>query len=250
MLAQVTRASHRLAPLLSLALVACGKDPSPQADLDSLDRELTAAPTPARDPALTASLADQIMVDPTLAQGSNANAVRPPPRPDPGSTPPVDIAQISDPVDAATLSHAPTPTGDCPECRAATGALTLGALAGRQHSPRTADCANGIGYSAAWANRLPADLPLYPDARVVEAAGADRTGCALRVVTFASSAALGKIVDWYYTQATRAGYSAGHKTDGKQHVLAGTRGADAYVVYVSPRAGGGTDIDLVVNAGS
>lgn len=242
---------YRLAPLAALALVACGRDPAPEADLDSLDRELTETnvASPARDPALTASLADQIMVDPTLAQSTNANAVRPPPRPDPGSTPPVDIAQIPDPVDAATLTRAPAPAGDCPECRAATGALTLGALAGRQSALRTADCADGVGYSAGWANRLPADLPLYPDARVVEAAGADRPGCRLRVVTFASSAALGKVVDWYYTQATKAGYSAGHKADGPQHVLAGTRGTDAYVVYASPRAGGGTEVDLVVNAG-
>lgn len=248
----MTRAPLRLAPLLALALVACGKNPAPQADLDSLDRELTETNSgaPARDPALTASLADQIMVDPTLAQGANANAVRPPPRPDPGSTPPVDIAQIPDRVDARMLKRAPAPSADCPECRAAAGALTLGALASRQQTPRTADCANGIGYSADWANRLSADLPLYPDARVVEAAGASRNGCRLRVVTFASSAPLGKIVDWYYTQATKAGYSAGHKADGTQHVLAGTRGTDAYVVYASPRAGGGTEIDLVVNAGT
>lgn len=243
------RVPLRLAPLFSLALVACGKDPAFQADLDRLDRELTVAPTPARDPALTAALADQIMIDPMLAQESNANAVRPPPRPDPGATPPVDIALIPDTVDPATLSHAPEPTGDCPACRAATGALTLGALAGRQRAPRTADCAAGIGYSATWANRLPADLPLYPDARVVEAAGTSRAGCALRV-SFASAAQLGKVVDWYYTQAIKAGYSAGHQADGRQHVLAGTRGTDAYVVYASPRAGGGTDIDLVVNAGT
>ncbi|MFH7218159.1 hypothetical protein ACHWGM_28060 [Klebsiella pneumoniae] len=46
-----------------------------------------------------------------------------------------------------------------------------------------------------------------------------------------------------------AGYSAGHSTDGKQHVLGGVRGNDAYVVYVTARAGGGSDVDLVSNAG-
>lgn len=238
--------------LLPLALVACGKDPSPQADLDSLDKELTQtnASAPARDPALTASLADQIMVDPALAGKSNANSVRPAPSPDPGSVPPVDIASIPDTVDARTLRKAPAASGECPECRAAQGALTLGALAGRQSAAGTADCTATLGYSAAWANRLPADLPLYPDARVVEAAGATSNGCALRVVSFASSADLGKVVDFYYTRATAAGYSAGHKADGKEHVLAGTRGREAYVVYASPRAGGGTDIDLLVNAGT
>lgn len=235
--------------LLPLLLAACGGQEEPPRDLDSLDRELTQAPSPARDPAVTAALAGEIMVDPALTQQSNANAIRPPNRPDPGATPPVDIAKLPDPVDAATLRHAPAPSGDCPECRAAQGALTLGALASRQSTPRTADCAVGIGYSAVWADRLPADLPLYPDARVVEAAGASRDGCALRVVTFASGAAPGKVIDWYYTRATAAGYSAGHRAGGGENVLAGTRGQDAYILYVSPRAGGGAEVDLVVNAG-
>lgn len=233
--------------LALLALAACAEQPAAERDLEALDRELAEAPSDARDPALTASLADQILVDPALTQGSNANAIRPPNRPDPGAVPPVDIAAIPDRVDPATLRRAPAPSGDCPECRAATGALTLGALAGSR--PQTAGCSADVGYSAAWANRLPADLPLYPDARVVEAAGADRTGCALRIVNFATAAAPGKVLDWYYTRATGAGYSAGHRTEGAQHVLAGVRGAAAYIVYASPRHGGGTDVDLVVNTG-
>lgn len=233
-----------------LMLAACNKDPAPQQDLESLDKALTEQPAAARDPALTASLADQILVDPALAQGSNGNAVRPPPRPDSGATPPVDIASIPDTVDQATLRRAPAATADCPECKAATGALTLGELAGRQRTPGTADCTATVGYSAAWANRLPADLPLYPDARVVEAAGASSNGCRLRVVSFVSSAGVPKVIDWYYTRATGAGYSAGHKAAGAERVLAGTRGRDAYVVFANPRAGGGTEVDLVVNAGS
>lgn len=242
----MTRARTML--LASLALAACGETPSTERDLESLDRELAAPATPARDPAIGTALADQIIVDPALTQGSNANAIRPPARPDSGATPPVDIAAIPDRVDAATLRRAPAPSGDCPECRAATGALTLGALAGTR--PQTARCAPDVGYSATWSNRLPADLPLYPDARVVEAAGSDRDGCALRVVNFATPAALGKVIDWYYTRAAAAGYSAGHRTEGAQHVLAGVRGAAAYIVYVSPRAGGGTEVDLVVNTGT
>jgi hypothetical protein len=33
-------------------------------------------------------------------------------------------------------------------------------------------------------------------------------------------------------------------------VLGGTRGEDAYVVYVTARKGGGSDVDLVSNAGT
>lgn len=116
--------------------------------------------------------------------------------------------------------------------------------------PQTAGCAANVSHYAGGANRPTADLPLYPDARVVEAAGANRGGCALRVVNFATAAPLGKVIDWYFTRATGAGYSAGHRTEGPQHMLAGVRGDATYVVYVSPRTGGGTDVDLVVNAGT
>lgn len=241
----------RASLLLLLALAGCGRAPSAETDLDALDRELANAAVPARDPALTAALADQIMVDPTLAQGSNANAVRPPPRPDPGSTPPIDIARIADPTNPATLRHAPA-ARDCPDCATRRGALTPATLAARQPAPSLgrADCAARIGYSAGWANRLPAALPLYPDARVAEAAGSNGGGCSLRVVSFASGAAVDRVIDFYYTRATAAGYSAEHRADGAEHLLAGTRGDAAYAVYVSPRAGGGTSVDLVANAGT
>lgn len=234
--------------LIALTLVGCDRPAPNERTLESLDRELAAPPSGARDPAVTAALADQILVDPALTQSSNANAVRPPDRPDPGATPPVDIASIPDRVDASALRRAPAPAGNCPECRAATAALTLGALAGTR--PQTASCAADVTYSAVWSTRLPVALPLYPDARIVEAAGNDRNGCALRVVNFATTAATSKVIDWYYTQATAAGYSAGHKMEGEQNVLAGVRGGGAaYAVYVSPRKGGGTDVDLVVNVG-
>jgi hypothetical protein len=234
-----------LAPALLLALMACGSAPEPQQDLDALDRELTDANSSGnlRDPALADALNAPIMADPNLAQSSNANAVRPAPRPDSGAVPP-EMA-LRDPVDAATLRRAPAPKSDCPQCRTKAAALTLGALAERQ--PAGKGCAP-VNYSAGWANRLPADLPLYPDARVVEAAGID-AGCRLRVVSFASGAAVGKVVDWYFTRAGAAGYSAEHRADGGLHVLGGTRGDDAYVVYVSARAGGGATVDLVSNAG-
>ncbi|MGR6329802.1 hypothetical protein ACU5AX_12105 [Sphingomonas sp. XXL09] len=230
---------------VALLLAACGKAPSAQQDLDSLDRELTEGARPAnqRDPALTAALRDQIMVDPALTQSANTNVVRPPSRPDPDAIPPADLGSRPDGVSPADLKPTPAARGDCPQCRKADGALTLGELARRQ-SPGSADCAASVSYSAGWANRLPAAVPLYPDARVTEAAGND--GCGLRAVGFASSAPVGRILDWYHARVTRAGYSADHQADGDRHVLGGTRGNDAYVVYATPRPGGGTDVDLLV----
>ena len=236
----------RSALLLPLALAACNRSSTDQQDLNSLDAELTNGAV--RDPAVAESLGSQIMVDPRLAQSSNTDAVRPPPRPDSGAVPPEGPLN-ADPVDAKTLQRAPAPSNDCPECKTANGALTLGALAERQKTPDAGACARQIGYSAGWANRLPADLPLYPGARLTEAAGADRDGCRLRVVSFASAAPMQKMLDYYFTKARTAGYSAGHSTEGKPHVLGGVRGNDAYVVYVTARAGGGSDVDMVSNAG-
>lgn len=226
-------------------LAGCSKPPASQQDLDSLDRELTEGAKPAnqRDPALTAALRDQIMVDPALTQSANTNVVRPPSRPDPGAIPPERVAGRGDGVTAADLKPVPAARGDCPQCRKADGALTLGELARRQDGGAPA-CTGSVSYSAGWANRLPADVPLYPDARVAEAAG--NAACGLRIVSFASAAPLGRVLDWYHARVTRAGYSAEHQADGSRHVLGGTRGEAAYVVYASPRPGGGTDVDLLV----
>ena len=223
-------------------LAACSKQPASQQDLDSLDRELTGAGSGnPRDPALTAALHDQIMVDPALTQSANTNVVRPPSRPDPLSVPTDPVRD--DGVRSTDLKPTPAAGKDCPECRKADGALTLGELAARQSSGAAA-CAARVTYSAGWANRLPADVPLYPDARVREAAGND--ACGLRIVSFTSGAPIGRILDWYNARVTRAGYSAEHQASGAQHVLGGTRGAAAYVVYATANPGGGSDIDLLV----
>jgi len=234
--------TNRALLLSVLLLAACSKEPASQQDLDSLDRELTgSAAGNTRDPALTAALHDQIMVDPALTQSANTNVVRPPSRPDPLSVP-VDPARSGDGVRAADLKPVPAAGKDCPACRKADGALTLGELAARQSGD--GGCAQRVTYSAAWANRLPADVPLYPDARVREAAGND--ACGLRVVSFTSAAPVGRILDWYNARVSRAGYSAEHQASGAQHILGGTRGDAAYIVYATASPGGGSDIDLLV----
>ncbi len=239
--AGVVQANHSL--LLSvLLLAACSKQPSSQQDLDSLDEELTASVGNQRDPALTTALRDQIMVDPALTQTANTNVVRPPSRPDPLSVPP-DLPARADGVTAADLKPTPLAKPDCPQCRKADGALTLGELAARQSRDGSA-CAQRVSYSAVWSTRLPAAVPLYPDAQVREAAGND--ACGLRVVSFTSGAPVGRILDWYNARVTRAGYSAEHQAAGARHVLGGTRGDAAYVVYVTANPAGGSAVDLLV----
>jgi len=247
---------------LALATAGCGARNTEQSNLDSLDNQLADAGSGnGRDPAMMAALHDQIMVDPALAQQANDNAVRPPAQPYSGAVPADTVtAAASGAATGAgagtseTLKSAPAPRADgsCPQCEAARQSLTLGALASRQKDKRTANCAAEMRYSASWATRLPADLPLYPDARVSEAAGASEQGCALRAVSFATSAPLQTVIDWYYTRASGAGFAAEHEADGSQHVLGGTRRRDgaAFAVFLTTRRDGGTDVDLVANNGS
>lgn len=231
-----------------LILAGCGGSNDAGDDLARLDNELAAnTAEPARDPQLAQALGDQIMVDPRLTQASNANAIRPPNRPDGRAVAPVDIAAPRDGAPTpAGLRSAPDAKGDCPECRARPQAPTLDAVAAR--GPAAA-CTGRIAYSYAWADRLPPAAPLFPDSRVVEAAGVDAPGCRYRIVSYRSSAALQRLADWYFTKGHRAGYSAEHRADGGVHVVGGTRGNAAFLAYLRPRGDGGTDVDVVANGG-
>jgi hypothetical protein len=236
--------------LLPLSLAACQSEP-PAADINDLDAELAAGiDDNAADPLLARAVNDPIMTDPQLSQQSNADAVRPPPQPYSAPLPATTIARMPEPG-AEPLMSAPAPAASCPQCKVADQSLTLGALAEAQRDRRTKGCASALSYSATWASRLPADLPLHPNARVIEAAGSTGRGCALRVVSFVVQQPVGRMVDWYYTRASRAGYSAEHQADATQHVLGGTRARDggAYVVFLESRGEGTTAIDLVANNG-
>ncbi len=245
---------------LTLALTACGPRDKDGRNLDSLDNELIEAGNAnTHDPAMMSALQDQIMVDPALAHKANEDAVRPPAQPLSGAVPPESIAATqagtaatAGQASSQTVKATPAPKGNsCPQCDAAKASLTLGALASRQRDHRTAACAGDMRYSAGWANRLPSDLPLYPDARVSEAAGAQGGSCAIRAVSFSTSASLQQVMDWYYTRVTNAGFSAEHQTDGGQHVLGGTRDRDggAFALFFTSRNDGGTDVDLIANNG-
>lgn len=170
--------------LLLLALAACSRDPAPvQMSRDRIG-----------DPALAAAIAAPIMIDPGLGQSANADAIRPPTAPDPIAVPPDPLGRPDDPGPLAGLRHAPAPTA-CPACRIAHGALTLGALAERQPRRDAATCAASIRYAGDWADRLPPALPLPPATRVVEAAGSDAPGCALRLASLDSSMSAVQLID-------------------------------------------------------
>lgn len=187
-----------------LALAACGGERS---ELDRLDDSLAGNDA---DPAVTSALNDPIMVDPELGGQSNAHAVRPPQTP----------TQAYYPLDE--------------EGGAAGRALAdmRGQMAGGSGSP----CGAGFQYDRRWAQRLPAAFAVYPGGKVTEAAGNDGGGCRARVVAFTSTAPPRELLAWYRGRAASAGYSAEYQHRQGHHVLAGTRGDDAYYLIVTPRA--------------
>lgn len=216
--------------LLGLALSSCGGT-SADPKAEKLDERLLGKGN--ADPVLTAALEDQIMVDPSLANMANRNAVRTADAPMTAPLPP----ETTGPSAAAERPDAPT----------------LGQMAANQARAardKFAGCALDVAYSQGWANRLPADLPLYPRARVEEAAGTDRPGCKLRAVTFTTMAPPRAVIDFYIGQSKRAGFASSTEAKGKETLVGGTRSdGAAYYVVVTPAEAGGTIVDLVLNNG-
>ncbi|MEJ8628907.1 hypothetical protein P0F65_01320 [Sphingomonas sp. I4] len=231
--------------LACLVLGGCGGRPDDDTQLNALDNELASMNdgNPARDPQLREALAGQIMVDPGLTQTSNANALRPPNRPPSDqlpSTPPP-----ADPVDARTLKSAPQRLATARN--AAPRPVPIRWRPRRGSRPPMPRACRACATPPDGPSACPSPCP-YPGAQVAEAAGNDANGCALRIVSLRTAASPAKVIDYYYTKASGAGLSAEHKMDGTQHVLGGTGGNGAYIVYATPRDGG-TDIDLVVRGG-
>jgi hypothetical protein len=221
-----------------LALAGCNESEPP------------AAP-PAKDPALTGALADQIMVDPELVGQNQANSAitaadsnsvtQPAPA---GGTEAIAAAKAeAAKLAGGAIQSAPAPTpGDGKALAAdAATAAQLATVADKSQ----ADCAGKVEYSAHWATALPEPLGVYPRGAVSEAAGTDQAGCRLRVVSFTTPVPPQDVVDFYYTRLRKAGYGAAHRLDGKDHVLGGRKAASAYVVYARPAEDGMTEVDVV-----
>jgi hypothetical protein len=194
----------------ALLLAACQRQPSDD-DIATFDNRITGNRS---DPALTSALQDPILTDPALTQQSNRNAVRPPAGPVQAPYPP-------------EQGHA--------EMKA----LVRGEGEG---------CAAMFDRNPSWARRLPAAFPVFPGARVTNAAGNDAEGCRMRVVSFASEASPQRVLVWYRERAASAGFSYDHHREPPDHVLAGTKDDGAYYLIVTPRRGG-SDISLIVNNG-
>jgi hypothetical protein len=98
---------------------------------------------------------------------------------------------------------------------------------------------------------MPDPFTLYPGAQLTEAAGAEKDGCTLRAASFVTPVPKQGVIDYYYTQARRAGFDAEHRIVEGDNVLGGTRKADgsAYFIVFTNAPGGKTGVDIIADHG-
>ena len=211
---------------------------------------------PEDDPALSGALGEQIMVDRDLVGQNRANSAAAMPSQD-GSLPTVDNnpgAIASARAEALRLVGGPGRMKKAPEAREVSGQLpadaALTAAARAAAAPgANANCAERAQYTMQWAARLPRPFPVYPRGAVQEAAGTDASGCALRVVNFVTPVPLGEVMDFYFTRARDAGFSAQRVLQDGDDVLAGVKGTASYAVYARRLPTGNTEVELVTSGG-
>jgi len=226
---------------LPLSLAACGSKEASDEDLAQLDDNLT------NDPAMNDALEDAILVDPELTDQANRNAIRGANGAADGSVPPGTGEDGSAAAKAALggkMLSAPQPR----QMTSDDEGLTLGDKAELQQARSNKPaCKEKLTYDMGWANRMPPEFAVYPKANLQEAAGQ----CDLRVISFTTATPIKNIVDYYYTRAKRGGYDAEYLLRGSEHVLGGSKPneADAYVITLNERSGGGTVVDIVASNG-
>jgi hypothetical protein len=189
------------------------------------------------DPLMAAALADQIMIDPDMVDRNTANQLAAFPEAD-GSVPLPDAgpeaaavarAEAIDLVGGSgALRPVPDPvSGDVPT------------------DPALARCMAGAQPSFHWAARMPRSFPVYPRGAVLEAAGSDTAGCAVRAISFATAVSVDDVLAFYLTRAAAAGYSVRHVTAEGDNVLEARGPSGKLLVVARGGEGGLTSVELV-----
>lgn len=234
-----------------LMLAACGTLLLAGCGWFGSDADETAAED---DPATSEALGDQITIDSDLVGQNRADSAAFVPSGE-GSVPTIEggaQAIAAARADALSLVGGPGKMQKAPDPQQVAGELpagsTLTAAARAAAAPGgNGDCADRAQYTMQWAARLPVAFPVYPRGAVQEAAGTDASGCSLRVVNFVTPVPLAEVMDFYYSRARGAGFSAQRVLQGGDDVLGGVKGSASYVVYARRMPSGNTEVDLVTS---
>jgi hypothetical protein len=200
-----------------------------------------------RDPVAAAALDDPLMTDPDLTGQNRGNAALDGGLPD-GAMPAFkrsaeEIAaakteaerQLGRPIPAA-----PDPGSSAAASRLA-GATTMQAIA--KAAGLGGDCAGKLEYSAVWAARLPAALPVYPRGHTLVAGGSDQAGCKLRAVRYVTPVEPGDVIAFYHASTSGAKLPAARSREGDYEVLSGK----GYTLFTRKRGDGLTEVDLITS---
>ena len=211
---------------------------------------------PDEDPALSEALNEPIMTDVDLNSQNRANSAVAMPSMD-GSIPSIDSgpeAVAAARTEALRLVGGPGRMRPAPEATAVSmngpndAALTAAARAAASPDVN-AGCIEQVRYTMHWAAKLPAEFPVYPRGAVQEAAGTDQGECSLRVINFITPVPLDDVMDFYFTRASNAGFSARRTLQDGDDVLAGAKRGRSYSIYARRLRSGNTEVDLITNAG-
>lgn len=231
-------------PLFCLLLAACGEEP----DQRTADAALIAA-----DPVVARALNDPLMSDPDLASRNQANAV-------------IGFAeQGALPVLAATPAAARAAREaarlelleggsipDLPLPRSEPRGKPLGPMASAQDllaalgAPEL--CAKDLRENFAFAADLPAVAAIMPHGMVVQAGGADSTGCRIRILRYRTPASPLDVLQYHHAHAARAGLYPLRHTKPEDIIAAVSPSGEALVVHARPASGGLTAVDLLYRA--
>lgn len=225
------------APLLTLA--ACGGGDEATDENSEMD------------PATAGALGEDILVDPdrldqTGADGALAGG-------DPASSAVPMDDETREQVNRAREEARQLVGGRIAAAPEPGGALTRTMIAAAQAIQRGnsgVNCAQGAEYSTAWADRLPEPFTVYPRGAVLEAAGNDDEGCALRVATFTTAVPPQEVVNFYHARARSAGFSSDVMEKDGETVLGGRKGDAAFYIAVARQDDGRTKVELLARAGS